>query len=257
MRRRLVPLMITTSIIMNSFSTLAGQWIQIAQDWSYLTDDGNLAKDTWLWLDEDRDGQADLYHFDVNGVMSKDTCVSLYSDSYWDYFMIIDEYGKATENIEEGAHSYQRYSTEIGSVNIPPYLISVQKDNNGDHYVYSLKEDIDHYRFKEIHYAWIDTPLIDCGDHYFPNVKLEVCPIPNYGGHLEVMECYIPAIAYFSKECKVLTYDTDNIYCDKTIPITLYLASYELNHCFITVKSTDSNGYITSCVIWPWGWDGP
>ena len=58
-------------------SNFAGTIIQNESGFMYKNDYGELAKDTWVWIDINNDGIAECYRFDNNGNLSKN-----YSDRY-------------------------------------------------------------------------------------------------------------------------------------------------------------------------------
>ena len=257
-------------IFLFCISSSAGQWISSGSDWYYMTDDGNYAKDVWLWLDENHDGKAEFYHFNDNGIMSKSTLVdivpyiidtdyydyidSLYGDHMTPYYMdrevviSLNENGVATELLEEGNHSYQNIhnSYQIESVDMPP--CSIRLDNNGE-YVYSVKDGLDHYDFKEVKEAYIYS-LTNYGDYYSADIDLLINHWGSDPGIFGILEKHISAKAYFSKDCKVKCYDYDfekRISIDQLIPISEF--NYT-NQNFLNVDETDANGYITLCSIW-------
>ncbi len=211
----------------------SGKWIQSGSDWYYIIDDGNYAKDAWLWIDKNHDGKAEFYHFDANGVMSKSTEVYIYGETV--YF---DENG-AMINDDDGS---------VYSEDVPSYSINMVNGN----YEYSLNNNDSHYNFKEIKFADINTDnLVNWGEYYSCQIRIEVCFMGSGGGVSEVMNCYIPATAYFSKNCMV-----KKSYPENSIPIPISSINFQddefYSHVtYVRVESVDSNGYVTSCTM---GW---
>ena len=46
-----------------------GSWIQNGSRWQWKNNDGSFRKNGWYWLDGNRDGVAECYYFDANGLM--------------------------------------------------------------------------------------------------------------------------------------------------------------------------------------------
>ncbi len=219
------------STIYNTTST--GQWVENGGKWFYMTSDGTFAKDTWLWLDEDHDTIAKLYHFDANGVMSQSTTVPLGSGE-GAYIVNIDSSGAAIDctQILNGQITY--YET------FNDYRLPVGYSINGD-YSYSLY--VDHYNFEEINSAFIE-PIKKSGDYYSADVSLFV-NCTDYGSDLDTLRCFITTTAKFSPNCKVRFRGKKDV-----ISISdFYRMKKEGSYNCIDVYSVDANGYITDCTI--------
>ena len=58
---------IVVAIIISINVSFAGTLIDVAGTIMYANDYGEIAKDTWVWIDTDKDSIAECYRFDVNG----------------------------------------------------------------------------------------------------------------------------------------------------------------------------------------------
>lgn len=73
MNKNIIKLLFITilySIILNSIISFAGHLSIIDGKAVYYTDDGIVAKDTWIWLDDNNDGVEELYRFDNLGFIA-------------------------------------------------------------------------------------------------------------------------------------------------------------------------------------------
>lgn len=230
------------TLAFSSFSSYAGHWIEEGQDWYYMTDDGNYAKDTWLWLDENHDGKAEFYHFEKSGVMSRSKSITMENTGLTgDVTFNIDKNGVTSSFNMRGRDFYKE--REITPIDMPPYSIHL---NNGK-YEYSLNDGKTHYDFSLITSAYTDH-LVDCGNYYSSNVRLIIDDEGSMPGAFEIQECYIPATAYFSKDCSCRYYTE---YGETYIPISEFLAN-DNYYASVIVESTNSDGYITSCFLTAW-----
>ncbi len=220
----------------NSSSALGGQWIQKGQDWNYLTDDGNTARSTWLWLDGNHDGIAELYHFDVYGTMSKSTTVRL-GDNIETITVFIDDNGSATGYTEEFYDNGSIESFDIDPIIIPAYYITVDKGE----YIYTLNNDGKQYDFKECKNAFINS-IENRGNYYSANVQLDIYCILGAYTLTDFMTCTPYTQAYFSNDCIV------NYYEDENISIADFI-SKEKKFNYMIVDSVNANGFITSCTF--------
>ena len=69
-----------------ALTAFAGQWGQENGRWYWQNDDGSRIVNSWAWLDGNRDGVAESYHFDAQGYMDADTTVDGYqvnADGAW------------------------------------------------------------------------------------------------------------------------------------------------------------------------------
>ncbi|WP_036607567.1 hypothetical protein [Oribacterium sp. P6A1] len=242
--KRYIKILFATigAISIMSSTALAGQWVENGGNWFYMTDDGNYAKNTWLWLDENHDTKAELYHFDTNGVMARSTVIQVGSGN--DYMLVnIDDNGAAIgctfvedSTIDNLTFCDYRFPTSY----------SVKLDSNGS-YVYSL--DVDHYDFKEIKDAEFNDYLNDCpikksNDCYSAEISLSVF----HGGTFACLQCFncsIKTTAKFAKNCKVRLYDNEEV-----ISISDYLKKNDMYSNWLEVYSVDDDGYITDCMIY-------
>lgn len=233
-----------------SSTALAGQWVENGGNWFYMTDDGIFAKDTWLWLDENHDSRAELYHFDANGVMSKGTTIGI-SDRSGNIQVNIDEDGATTDytysyvcykpNYSHTSHikSTETNHSPMEKEALPP-CYSINIDTEGK-YIYS--SNVDHYDFKEIDTAWIYS-IDENEDCYSAEVYLIVYHGGSDPGVFENFECKVKTTAKFAKNCKIKTYVGDTT----STSMSSFLRN---NHYFnyLIVDSVDSDGYITKCTI--------
>ena len=67
--KRIAYLFVTIMMIfvLDSIITFAGRLITIDNTLSYQSDDGSIAKNVWVWIDDNRDSIAECYRFDENG----------------------------------------------------------------------------------------------------------------------------------------------------------------------------------------------
>ncbi len=226
-----------------SFTSLAGQWIETDGKWYYMTDDGNFAKNTWLWLDENHDTKGELYHFDTDGVMSQNTSIAL-SDHVYDSFLVnIDCNGVATGYT--ASTSWETYYTPFETRTFPTNY-SVNLDSDGK-YVYSL--DVDHYDFKEIKYAITEYGGISfkkTEDGYSAAVSLPIFINESDSDVFNNFDYGIETVAKFSKNCKV----RNHFETDEPQPISDFLKKKkDGRYNYVEVFSIDADGYITDCAI--------
>ena len=254
MNKGIVTGVIATALCLGSFTSFAGQWVQMGENWTYMTDNGVFVKDKWLWLDENHDGKAELYHFDANGMMSKSTTVDAYDEDYAEYpdeklFINVDQNGAATtyKDYMDG----QWYEKIMETVDIPRYKINFE---NGS-YKYYLPEGIDHYNFAEIKYAWIDNNITDCGDYYSAKVYPIVKHMGSAPGLIGLTDLCLTTEAFFAEDCKVhvVGADVDNDYTsiDREMSISELAEKKNLSYNYLEVNSVDDDGYITSCYVGP------
>ena len=59
-----------------SFNAYAGQWKEDANGWWWQWEDGSYPYSTWEWLDGNRDGIAEHYHFNENGYLDTNTTIN-------------------------------------------------------------------------------------------------------------------------------------------------------------------------------------
>lgn len=74
MKKTLVT-MISTAVITLSMCipAFAGQWVQDALGRWWQNDDGSWPANGWQWIDDNYDGMAECYYFDVNGYLAVNT----------------------------------------------------------------------------------------------------------------------------------------------------------------------------------------
>ena len=71
--------------LIGGIDALAG-WEQNGGNWYYRDDDGRLRGNGWHWIDGNKDGVAECYYFDENGVMAKSCRIGDYevnADGAW------------------------------------------------------------------------------------------------------------------------------------------------------------------------------
>ena len=69
-----------------SVTAFAGQWEQDSAGWWWQEDDGSYARNTWQWLDGNRDGVYECYYFEDSGYLAVNTTVDGYQvngDGCW------------------------------------------------------------------------------------------------------------------------------------------------------------------------------
>ena len=244
MNRKLKFFIATASMLCSmAMTSLAGQWIESNGQWFYMTDDANFAKNTWLWLDENHDTHAELYHFDANGVMSQGTTVGIVDGSE-NIQINIDGNGAATDYILTYTYSLNKTKTNhsaVKKVSLPPsYSINLDADGN---YVYS--SNVDHYDFKEICDAWISS-IKDCGDYYSADCYLVVYHDGSDPGVFGNFEFDVKTTAKFSKDCKVKNYPND--IDSSAVSISKFLKTNDYFNMLYAEK-VNSDGYITLCSL--------
>lgn len=224
-----------------SFTSFSGQWIETNGKWYYMTDDGNFAKDTWLWLDENHDTKGELYHFDADGAMSQNTSIEM-SDGYESFLVNIDGNGAATGYTE--TTYWGPYYNQIENRTFPKSY-SVKLGSN-DEYVYSL--DLDHYDFKEkkgaVQNEYGGIKFKELEDCYSAKVELPIFLNESTSELLNYFDYGIQTVAKFSKNCKVREYPET----DESQPISEFLKK-DGNYNCVEVISVDDDGYITDCAI--------
>jgi len=225
------------AISIMSSAALAGQWVENGGNWFYMTDDGNYAKNTWLWLDENHDTKAELYHFDANGVMAQSTVIQMGSGK--NYVLVnIDGNGVATDCTSVDS-PYINYYTLLDERFPKSYSID-------EKYGYSL--DVDHYDFAELKFAEFPyssekNPIKKTGNCYSADVYLYVWR-GDFGNELDSFNCFIKTTAKFSKNCRVRSYDNE-----ESFSISDFIKKKQYHNC-LDVYSVDTDGYITDCRIY-------
>ncbi|SFG67287.1 hypothetical protein [Oribacterium sp. WCC10] len=244
MKRKIKILIATVSMICSmAVTSLAGQWISYGGKWFYMTDDGNFAKNTWLWLDENHDNNAELYHFDASGIMSQSTSITM--DDIGDHLQVnINGNGAATDYTHTYVYALSKTTTRHSAVkNVSlPTNYSVRMDYSTGKYVYS--SDVDHYDFKDICVAWIDS-IEDNGDDYSSDVSLIVYHEGSDPGLFADFECSVKTTARFASDCMVHPDPNSN----SSISMDEFLDSGHYFN-FMYVNSVDEDGYITSCTLY-------
>ena len=71
--KRIGYLFFTIIIVLKllSICSFAGRIITIDNTLSYQTDDGSIAKNVWVWIDDNRDSIAECYRFNEDGLLAK------------------------------------------------------------------------------------------------------------------------------------------------------------------------------------------
>lgn len=71
--KRIIYLFITIIIVFvfSNISSFAGRLIIIDNTLSYQSDDGSIAKNVWVWIDDNRDSIAECYRFNEDGLLAK------------------------------------------------------------------------------------------------------------------------------------------------------------------------------------------
>ena len=230
-----------------ALTSLAGQWVNNGGSWSYMTDDGNFAKNTLLWLDENHDTYAELYHFDANGVMSQGTKVTMNeytSDGPEKLVLNIDGNGAATDYTLDCF--FGTGNAALGKRSFPTNY-SINVDDKGD-YVYAM--NVDHYDFKEIknananNYGNFKEAIKKTGDGYSADVSLIVFADDSESVIMGEICCSIKATAKFTDNCTVRS----DPYYNESRSISEYLKTSGYDN-YMIVNSVNADGYITDCSI--------
>ena len=88
MKKNIVKVLATTAMLsmLASTTAFAGQWKSDANGWWYQNDDGSYPKNTWQWIDGNKDGVSESYYFNENGYLltntTKDGC-TVNGDGAW------------------------------------------------------------------------------------------------------------------------------------------------------------------------------
>lgn len=115
MRKYWIAGITTAMAVSMAFPALAGEWVQDPSrpanvngisNWWFRNDDGTYPKDTWAWLDGNKDGVYESYRFDGNGWMYASAKVDGYdvdaSGAWVDGGRVQQKYDKTAKNVEVG-----------------------------------------------------------------------------------------------------------------------------------------------------------
>lgn len=90
----LIASALTLTMAMTSF---AGQWQENTVGWWYQNDDGSYPKNTWQWIDGNKDGVSESYYFNENGYLltntTKDGC-TVNGDGAWTVNGVVQTQGQ-------------------------------------------------------------------------------------------------------------------------------------------------------------------
>ena len=91
---------LTLATLLSAFSPLtsfAGEWKSDNNGWWYQNDDGSYPKNTWQWIDGNKDGVSESYYFNENGYLltntTKDGC-TVNGDGAWTVNGVVQTQGQ-------------------------------------------------------------------------------------------------------------------------------------------------------------------
>lgn len=91
---------LTLATLLSAFSPLtsfAGEWKSDNNGWWYQNDDGSYPKNTWQWIDGNKDGISESYYFNENGYLltntTKDGC-TVNGDGAWTVNGVVQTQGQ-------------------------------------------------------------------------------------------------------------------------------------------------------------------
>lgn len=91
---------LTLATLLSAFSPLtsfAGEWKSNNNGWWYQNDDGSYPKNTWQWIDGNKDGISESYYFNENGYLltntTKDGC-TVNGDGAWTVNGVVQTQGQ-------------------------------------------------------------------------------------------------------------------------------------------------------------------
>ena len=99
MKKNIVKVLATTAMLsmLASTTAFAGQWKSDANGWWYQNDDGSYPKNTWQWIDGNKDGVSESYYFNENGYLltntTKDGC-TVNGDGAWTVNGVVQTQGQ-------------------------------------------------------------------------------------------------------------------------------------------------------------------
>ena len=99
MKKNIVKVLATTAMLsmLASTTAFAGQWKSDANGWWYQNDDGSYPKNTWQWIDGNKDGISESYYFNENGYLltntTKDGC-TVNGDGAWTVNGVVQTQGQ-------------------------------------------------------------------------------------------------------------------------------------------------------------------
>lgn len=99
MKKNIVKVL-TLAILLSAFYSLtsfAGEWKSDNNGWWYQNDDGSYPKNTWQWIDGNKDGISESYYFNENGYLltntTKDGC-TVNGDGAWTVNGVVQTQGQ-------------------------------------------------------------------------------------------------------------------------------------------------------------------
>lgn len=99
MKKNIVKVL-TLATLLSAFSPLtsfAGEWKSDNNGWWYQNDDGSYPKNTWQWIDGNKDGISESYYFNENGYLltntTKDGC-TVNGDGAWTVNGVVQTQGQ-------------------------------------------------------------------------------------------------------------------------------------------------------------------
>ena len=99
MKKNIVKVL-TLATLLSAFYSLtsfAGEWKSDNNGWWYQNDDGSYPKNTWQWIDGNKDGVSESYYFNENGYLltntTKDGC-TVNGDGAWTVNGVVQTQGQ-------------------------------------------------------------------------------------------------------------------------------------------------------------------
>lgn len=95
---------LTLATLLSTFyplTSFAGEWKSDNNGWWYQNDDGSYPKNTWQWIDGNKDGVSESYYFNENGYLltntTKDGC-TVNGDGAWTVNGVVQTQGQKVES---------------------------------------------------------------------------------------------------------------------------------------------------------------
>lgn len=131
-KNTLVPSSVKTVTETTHAADPYGNWRWSENGWWWQNGDGTYPKNTWAWLDGNKDGLAECYYFDENGWMVHDTVTAngftLNTDGQWTLNGVV--YRKEWKNIVSNNYQIlQSYSDEKLS-DVVTNIITITSSNS-------------------------------------------------------------------------------------------------------------------------------
>ena len=99
MKKNIVKVLTLVTLISAFYplTSFAGEWKSDNNGWWYQNDDGSYPKNTWQWIDGNKDGISESYYFNENGYLltntTKDGC-TVNGDGAWTVNGVVQTQGQ-------------------------------------------------------------------------------------------------------------------------------------------------------------------